>query len=96
MTVAKITSVTRAQGDLAAFWEFSYIHSNSVGTVFEGTIALHEASCFACRKDSGPVAEMCRTIGSTPFAEFSWLVGRVFKRKLDDAISCSLPEASPN
>lgn len=92
MTVATIIAVTRSQGDFAAFWEFSYVHSDSGGTIFKGTVTLHEAGCFARRKDLGPVAEMCRTIGSTPFAEFSCLVGRIFEDTLDVEIASLLPE----
>jgi hypothetical protein len=95
MAVAKITRVTRAQGILAAYWDFSFVLSNTNGTVFEGTITLREARFFASQHDSGPVAEMCRTIDATPFAEFSWLAGRMFVGKLDGELASLLPEDAP-
>jgi hypothetical protein len=95
MPVAKITRITRAQGVLAAHWEFSFILSDANGIIFEGMVTHNEARFFASQDDCGPVAEMCRTIDITPFSELSWLVGRPFLGRLDGELASSLPEDAP-
>jgi hypothetical protein len=76
---ARIIAVNKAKGLLATYWEFDFKLGNGNDKEFEGTISLDEAIQFANRLDVGPIAEMCRTIKSTPPVEFSWLVGRIFE-----------------
>jgi hypothetical protein len=78
--IAKITSVRRSKGKLLPAWAFEYSTCNVDGQTLFGSLTVEEADRFASCNDVGAIFEMCRVIQHTPAAEYTWLLGRIFKR----------------
>jgi hypothetical protein len=78
--IAKITSVRRSTGKLLPTWAFDYSTCNVDGMTLFGSLTVDEADRFASCNEVGVIFEMCRVIQHTPAAEYTWLLGRIFKR----------------
>ena len=78
--IAKITSVRRSTGKLLPTWAFDYSTCNVDGMTLFGSLTVEEADRFASCNEVGAIFEMCRVIQHTPAGEYTWLLGRIFKR----------------
>jgi hypothetical protein len=78
--IAKITSVSRSKGKLLPAWAFEYSTCNADGLTLIGSLTVDEADRFAGCNEVGAIFEMCRVIQRTPATEYTWLLGRIFKR----------------
>lgn len=76
--VAKIVAVSQVRGILATYWEVDFLIEAERGAPAEHSVSVDEAISLANRDELGPVAIMCRSIGSTPVTRLGELVGQCY------------------
>lgn len=91
--IAKITSVNISKGKSPHVWSFEYRHAGADGQTLFGSVTADEAKTVA-GAEIGAIHEMCCAIQHTPSSEYTWLLGRVFKRaSCSDAIVDRIADA---